>query len=162
MAAIAETSVHKNPAAVPYVQVAAGWKDERFLSATSSNWVYQQADTQSAPSVTVQMGCAVSGVVLVENGERFPSVRYLTDLGDVQYRLAEVLTVAVENTDDQFVVVEPKRGWFGYGDSEDKALCQFSASLVEQLQILSERQNELSDSLRGELAQLQQVVIPAR
>jgi hypothetical protein len=107
------------------------------------------------------MGCAVSGVLLVEFDNQLPSVRYLTDIGDVKYKLAEVLTVAVENVDNQFVALEPKHGWFGYGDSEEKALRQFSSSLVEQLEILKDRQNELSDSMRGELALLEELVIPA-
>jgi hypothetical protein len=158
--AVSNAVLQKNSAPVPYVRVA-NLGHENFQSAASSDWLYQQADT-AAPTITVQMGCPVSGILLVEAESQLPSVRYLTDIGDVKYRLAEVLTVAVENAENQFVAVEPKHGWFGYGESEEKALRQFSSALVEQLEILKERQDELSDSLRSELAQLSQLVVPSR
>jgi hypothetical protein len=159
--AVSNAILAKNAAPVPYLRVA-NVKHENFQSVASSDWLYQQADTAALPTMTVQMGCPVSGVLLVEAKNQLPSVRFLTDIGDVKYKLAEVLTVAIENADDQFVAVEPKNGWFGYGESEEKALRQFSCALVEQLEILRERQHELSDALHSELAQLQQLVIPAR
>jgi len=153
----------QNVASVPYVRVA-NLGHDNFQSGASSNWRYQQADTaaQPQPNITVYLGCPVSGILLVESENHLNSVRYLTDIGDVKYRLTEVLAVSVEKDDNQYIAVEPRHGWYGYGNSEDEALRRFSSAIVEQLEILEERKNELSDSMHGELAQLKQIVAPRR
>ena len=155
-AARGETSRAPIPASVPYV-VAATRRE--FVSRASSGWLFQQAETSEDPKITVQLGSPVSGILLLERENNFNSIRYLTDLACQKYRLAEVLTVAVEKSGDQFIASEPRRGWFGYGDSEERAVGSFASSLVEELEGLTAREGQLSEHLREELGQLQSVVI---
>ena len=148
-------------ASVPYVAAATLGRG-KFTSAASSDWLFQQAETSGAPKITVCVGSPVSGVLLVERENNLRSIQYLTDLGNEKYSLTDVLTVAVEKDGDQFVVTEPRRGWYGYGDSEEQAVARFASRIVEDLEVLTERQDRLSDSLLRELSQLKQAVVPRR
>ena len=147
---------------VPFV---AGTKGGSFTSVASSSWAFQQAETAAKTGtfyLRAYVGCPVAGVLLVEHHNESKSIGYLTDLGNEKYKLAEVLTVAVEKAGDQFVATEPRRGWYGYGNTEEQAIGRFGSSLVEELEVLTERENRLSAPLRDELAQLRQVVVPHR
>src|SRR4029077_16811236 len=66
------------------------------------------------------------------------------------YRLGEVLTVAVERSGDQFIASELRRGGLRYGDSKDHAIGTVASGLVEELEVLSTREGQLSQHLREE------------
>jgi hypothetical protein len=147
---------------VPFV---AGSKGGSFTSVASSSWAFQQAETAVKSGtfyLCAYVGSPVAGVLVVKHRDDSKSIGYLTDLGNEKYGLAEVLTVAVEKSGDQFVATEPRRGWYGYGNTEEQAIGRFASSLVEELEVLTERENRLSAPLRDELAQLKQVVVPHR
>lgn len=145
---------------MPYV--AAGNSSATFLSKACSGWLFEQTETGGAPQFILFTGCPVSGVLLVEDEKKFRSVQYLTDLGSENYSLGEILTVGIEKDGDQFIVIEPQRGWYGYGSSEVEAVGRFASSLVEEFEGLSKREQYLSEPMLRELAQLRKVVVPNR
>lgn len=137
----------------------------KFYSVARSGWAFQTLDTTLGPegfSLCVYAGNPVSSALIVENRNESKSVYYLSDLGDERYRLSEVLTVAVEESDKQFIAMEPRRDWFGYGQTPDEAIQNLSSAIVEELEVLSEREAQLGPSLHDALAQLRQVVIRIR
>ncbi len=133
-----------------------------FTSVASSGWSFQQAETPAWSTFDFYVGSPVSGTWIVEQPNDLASLWYLTDLDSQDYRLGKVLTVTVQKSGDQFIASEPRRGWFGYGDSEGRAIGNFASGLVEELEGLSAREGQLSQHLRDELAQLRSVVIPRR
>lgn len=148
--------------AVPFVVSGASVRDARFVS-VSSGWLFQEAETPAGSTLDFFVGSPVSGTLIVEQPNDVNSIFYLTSLDSQKYRLAGVLTVFVEKSgDQQYIASEPQRGWFGYGDTEEYAVGQFAAALVEELEILSEREDHLSVHLQSELAQLRQIVLPKR
>jgi len=147
---------------LPFVVSGANVSEGSFTSVASSGWSFQQAETPAWSTFDFYVGSPVSGTWIVEQLNDLDSIWYLTDLDSQNYRLGEVLTVAVEKSGDQFIASEPRRGWFGYGDSEDRAIGNFASGLVEELEGLSAREGQLSQHLREELAQLRSVVIPRR
>ncbi len=147
---------------VPFVVSGANVRDGSFTSVASSGWSFQEAETPSGPpNFDFYVGSPVSGTLIVEQPNDLNSICYLTDI-NCQYRLAEVLAVAVEKQGDQFIASEQRRGWFGYGDSEERAIASFASSLVEELEGLSAREGQLSRHLEDELSQLRSVVVPRR
>ncbi len=157
--------INRASVSVPFVVSGANVAAGKVTSVASSGWSFQQGETprRSDPfDLSVYVGSPVSGVLIVEHPNDVNSIRYLTDLGCQNYRLAEVLTVAIEKSGDQFIAREPRRGWYGYGDSEERAIGSFASSLVEELEGLGAREDQLSQHLREELGQLRSVVIPQR
>lgn len=149
---------------VPFVS-GANFREADFTSVAQSGWVFQLAETSAKPGnfdLCVYTGSPVAGVLVVERQDDLSSIQYLTNLGCTKYTLAEVLTVAVEKSGDQFIASEPRRGWYGYGDSEVEAIGSFASGLVEELESLTAREDRLNQHLRDELGQLRSVVIPRR
>jgi hypothetical protein len=147
----------KMGAGVSYVMASVGKAD--FVG--KSGWLFQQVETGKFEFV-LMTGCQAAGYLLVESENNVKSIQFLTDLGNERYALADILTVAVEEDEGQFIATEPRRGWYGYGASQDEAVKHFTSALVEDFEVLSEREDRLSPSLRNDLAQLRKVVVPRR
>jgi len=129
-----------------------------FASSASTDWSFLQAETPGL-AVDFYVSCPVSGTLIVEQPNNRTSICYLTSLDSPKYRLAEVLPVAIEKEDDQFIASEPRRGWYGYGESEALAIANFASGLVEELEGLTEQEGNLSPYLLDQLLQIRNVVI---
>lgn len=148
-------TVAKKGAGVSYVTASIGRAD--FVG--KSGWLFQQVESGQFILMT---GCQATGYLVVESPTNVKSIQFLTDLGNERYTLADILTVAVEDDHGQYIATEPRHGWYGYGTSQDEAVKHFASALVEEYEVLSEREAQLSPSLRNDLAQLRKVVVPRR
>jgi hypothetical protein len=154
------------PISVPFV--ASANIGASLTAVAETTWFFQQAQNSVGPSgnmdIALFVGSPVSGFLVLERENENKSIRYLTDLGNEKYSLAEVLTVAVEKDKEanEFVVSDPQRGWSGYGDTVPEAIRQFASRIVGDLEVLSAREGKLGDALSRELAQLRQVIKPQR
>jgi hypothetical protein len=147
----------KKGAGVSYVTASIGRAD--FVG--KSGWLFQQVESGNFEFI-LMTGCQATGYLVVESPSNVKSIQFLTDLGSERYALADILTVAVEDDHGQYIATEPRHGWYGYGASQDEAVKHFASALVEEYEVLSEREDQLSPSLRNDLAQLRKVVVPRR